>query len=104
MSSKHIQLTDSDSNTLYPVSPVVIVQWDSLNKVSTIPSSIITNNAITDDMVVVHAIWGNPKAQQTDWTVTTGSGTCQVTNGTVRTNESTTLKLFLQHGLEVQGV
>lgn len=104
MSRKHIQLTDSDSNILYPVAPTIIIEWDSLNKISSIPSSTITNNAITNDMVVVNWIAGNPKAMASDWSVTTGEGTCQVTNGTVRQNESTTLKLFLQHGLEVQGV
>ena len=84
MSSKHIQLTDKNSNNLYPVSPVIVIEWDTMNKISTIPSSTITNNAITDDMVVVHSIFGNPAAQESDWIVTTGVGTCQVTGGTVK--------------------
>ena len=50
MSSKHIQLTDKNSNNLYPVSPVIVVEWDTMNKISAIPSSTITNNAITNDI------------------------------------------------------
>ena len=59
--------------------------------VSSLPKT-VTNNSIDDDMVVVQSVIGTPRAQNSDWTITTSNGSLTV-SGTI--SGSTTLVLYL---------
>lgn len=58
---------------------------------SSLPQT-ITNENITEDMVVVNSVLGTPSAQISDWTVTTANGSATVA-GSI--SGSTTLTLYL---------
>ena len=51
----------------------------------------ITNDQITERHVVISAVFGNPSAHASDWTVTTANGSFTI-SGTL--NGTTTLNLF----------
>ena len=58
---------------------------------SSLPQT-ITNDNITEDMVVVNSVLGTPSAQTSDWTVTTADGSATVA-GSI--SGSTTLTVYL---------
>ena len=58
---------------------------------SSLPQT-VTNENITEDMVVVNSVLGTPSAQTSDWSVTTANGSATVT-GSI--SGSTTLTLYL---------
>ena len=69
--------------------PVLVV--DISTAFSSLPLT-VSNVNITDDMVVVNSVLGNPSAQTGDWTVTTATGSLTIA-GTI--SGSTTATLYL---------
>ena len=67
------------------------VLFVSVASFSSLPK-VITNENITEDMVVVNSVLGTPSAQTSDWTVTTANGSVTVTGDI---SGSTTLTLYL---------
>ena len=54
----------------------------------------LSNSNIENDMVCVHAELSNPSMQTDDWTVTTSAGSVKI-EGSRKSGESTTVKLYL---------
>lgn len=70
------------------VMPTLVIEVASF---SSLPQT-VTNESITEDMVVVNSVLGTPSAQASDWTVTTADGSATVA-GSI--SGSTTLTLYL---------
>ena len=75
-------------NSFVTKESVLVVEVASF---SSLPQT-ITNENITEDMVVVNSVLGTPSAQTSDWTVTTANGSATVA-GSI--SGSTTLTLYL---------
>lgn len=63
----------------------------TINNLSSLPHS-VENAAITSNMVVFGQYLSNPRAQTSDWTVTTSTGSVEIT-GSI--NGTTSLTLYL---------
>lgn len=81
-------ITPAVLNSFVTKESVLVVEVASF---SSLPQT-ITNESITEDMVVVNSVLGTPSAQTSDWTVTTANGSATVA-GSI--SGATTLTLYL---------
>ena len=81
-------ITPAVLNSFVTKESVLVVEVASF---SSLPQT-VTNESITEDMVVVNSVLGTPSAQTSDWTVTTANGSATIT-GSI--SGATTLTLYL---------